>query len=82
MIPPAQPADYDSDDSQVKKKIKVAALEWQGQTFYVTGKESALHILRETYSVRSLMDDSNCWSITWEILLTTIQFDVIPSQLC
>jgi hypothetical protein len=33
------------------------ALEYNGQTFYVTGKESALHILRETYSVRSLMED-------------------------
>jgi hypothetical protein len=51
------PTDYDSDDPQVKKKTKVAALEWQGKTFYVTGKESALHILRETYSVRSLMED-------------------------
>ena len=49
----AQPINYDSDDSQVKKKTKVAAVEWQGQTFYVTGKESALHILRETYSVRA-----------------------------
>jgi hypothetical protein len=51
------PTDYDSDDSQVKKKIKVATLDWQGQTFYVTGKESALNILRETYSVRALMED-------------------------
>jgi len=60
----AQPADsfaptldYDSDDSQVKKKTKVSALEWQGQTFYITGKESALHILRDTFSVRSFMED-------------------------
>ena len=53
----AQPADYDSDDSQVKKKTKIAALEYNGQTFYVTGKESALHILRDTYSFRSLMED-------------------------
>jgi DNA mismatch repair ATPase MutL len=54
----AQPTtDYDSDDSQVKKKIKVASLDWQGQTFYVTGKESALNILRETYSVRTLMEE-------------------------
>jgi hypothetical protein len=52
----AQPVDYDSDDSQVKKKTKVAALDFNGQTFYVTGKESALHILRDTYSVRSLME--------------------------
>ena len=49
--------DYDSDDSQVKKKTKVSALEWQGQTFYITGKESAFHILRDTFSVRSLMED-------------------------
>jgi len=49
--------DYDSDNSQVKKKTKVSALEWQGQTFYITGKESALHILRDTFSVRSLMED-------------------------
>jgi hypothetical protein len=44
--PAAQPIDYDSDDSQVKKKTKVASLEWQGKVFYVTGKESALNILR------------------------------------
>jgi hypothetical protein len=36
--------DYDSDDSQVKKKTKVAELEWQGQTFYVTGKKSAFYV--------------------------------------
>ena len=52
-----QPVDYDSNDSQVKKKTKVAALDYNRQTFYVTGKESALHILRDTYSVRSLMED-------------------------
>jgi len=51
------PAGYDSDDSQVKKKTKVASLEWQGKVFYVTGKESALNILRDTFSVRTLMED-------------------------
>jgi hypothetical protein len=51
------PLDYDSDDSQVKKKTKVAAVEWQGKTFYVTGKESALTTLRDTFSVRTLMED-------------------------
>jgi hypothetical protein len=51
------PTEYDSDDSQVKKKTKVAALEWQGKTFYVTSKESAINILRDTYSVRSLMEE-------------------------
>jgi hypothetical protein len=47
---------YDSDDSQVRKKIKVASMEWQGQTFYITGKESVLIILRDTHSVRTLME--------------------------
>jgi len=51
------PIDYDSDDSQVKKKTKVAAVEWQGKTFYITGKESALTTLRDTFSVRTLMED-------------------------
>ena len=41
----AHPIDYDSDDSQVKKKTKVTALEWQGET------------LRNTFSVRTLMED-------------------------
>jgi hypothetical protein len=40
--------EYDSDDSQVKKKIKVACMDWQGQTFYITGKESVMIILRDT----------------------------------
>ena len=71
----AQPADYDSDDSQVKKKTKVAALEYNGQTFYVTGKESALHILRDTYSVRSLMEDGQLQLLVHHVgdLLTIIQ---------
>jgi hypothetical protein len=53
----SQRVDYDSDDSQVKKKTKVAALEWHGKTFYVTGKESAINILRDTFSVRTLMEE-------------------------
>jgi hypothetical protein len=53
----ARPMDYDSDDSQVKKKTKVAAVEWQGKTFYVTGMESALTTLRDTFSVQTLMED-------------------------
>ena len=32
-------------------------MEWQGKTFYVTGKESALTTLRDTFSVRTLMED-------------------------
>ena len=43
--------EYDSDDSQVKKKIKVASIDWQGQTYYITGKESVIVILRDTSSV-------------------------------
>lgn len=50
-------AEYDSDDSQVKKKTEVAALEWYGQTSYVTGKETAMNVLRDTFSVRTLMED-------------------------
>ena len=49
--------EYDSDDSQVKKKIKVASMDWQGQTYYITGKESVIVILRDTSSVRTLMED-------------------------
>ena len=49
--------EYDSDDSQVKKRIKVASMDWQGQTFYITGKESVITIMRDTYSVRTLMED-------------------------
>ena len=55
-----QPNDYDSDDSQVKTimtRRSDDSLEWQGQTFCITGKESALHILRDTFSVRSVMKD-------------------------
>ena len=80
----AQPTDYDSDDSQVKKKTKVAALEWQGQTFYVTGKESALHILRETYPVRSLMEDGLLQLLVHHVgdFVNNYTADVIPSQLC
>jgi len=53
----APPLNYDSDDSQVKKKTKVASVEWHGKTFFVTGKESALNILRDTFSVRTLMEE-------------------------
>jgi len=49
--------EFDSDDSQVKKKIKVASMDWQGQTFYITGKESVITVLRDTHSVRTLMED-------------------------
>ena len=49
--------EYDSDDSQVKKKIKVASMDWQGQTYYITGKESVIVILRDISSVRTLMED-------------------------
>jgi DNA polymerase III delta subunit len=32
-------------------------MEGQGQTFYITGKESVINVLRDTYSVRTLMED-------------------------
>jgi len=53
----APAVDYNSDDSQVKKRIKVAYMDWQGQTFYITAKESVITILRDTYSVRTHMED-------------------------
>jgi hypothetical protein len=34
-------------------------MEWQGQTFYITGKESVINVLRDTYSVRTLMEDGH-----------------------
>ena len=53
----SQAVEYDSDDSQVKKRKKVASVEWHGQTFYIIGKESVINKLRDTYSVRTLMED-------------------------
>ena len=38
--------DYDSDDSQLKKKTNIARLDWLGKTYEMIGKENALHILR------------------------------------
>ena len=32
-------------------------MDWQGQTYYVTGKESVIVILRDTSSDRTLMED-------------------------
>ena len=32
-------------------------MDWQGQTYYITGKESVIVILRDTSSVRTLMED-------------------------
>ena len=48
--------DYDSDDSQLKKKTNIARLEWLGKTYEMIGKENALHILRMSQSVRTLME--------------------------
>lgn len=46
---------YDSDDSQVKKKTKIAAVEYHDKAFYVKGKENALHILRAAQSIRIMI---------------------------
>ena len=48
--------DYDSDDSQLKKKTNIARLEWLGKTYEMISKENALHILRMSQSVRTLME--------------------------
>ena len=52
----ARSTDYDSDGSQLKKKTNIARLEWLGKTYEMIGKENALHILRMSQSVRTLME--------------------------
>lgn len=47
--------DYDSDDSQLKKRVKIASVEYFGKSYAVTGKENVISILRETQSIRTLM---------------------------
>jgi hypothetical protein len=51
--------DYDSDDSQLKKKTNIARMEWMGKTYEMIGKENALHILRMSQSVRTLMEPNH-----------------------
>jgi hypothetical protein len=52
------PSDSDSDDSQVRRQVKVSTVQWAGKKFSVTGKESSFRILRDTQSVRTLMCDN------------------------
>jgi len=51
-----QSTDSDSEDSQVKKRVKISTVEYQGKDFHVTGKENVLSILRDTHSVRTMME--------------------------
>jgi len=44
-----QSTDSDSEDSQVKKRVKISTVEYQG-------KENVLSILRDTHSVRTMME--------------------------
>jgi hypothetical protein len=63
-----------------------------GTNLYLTGKESALHILRETFSVRSLMEDGQLQLLVHHVrdfvnnytadVLKWVSFDVMPSLLC
>ena len=53
---PTVTTDYDSDDSEQRKMVKVATLQYEGEEFRVLGKESVIKILRETQSVRTLME--------------------------
>ena len=50
-------ANVHSTSQAVKKRKKVASMERHGQTFYIIGKESVINKLRDTYSVRTLMED-------------------------
>ena len=59
-VTPAAPATatgYASDDSEEQKMVKVVKLRYGGDDFEVLGKESVIKILRETQSVRTLMED-------------------------
>ena len=51
-----QSTDSDSEDSQVRKRVKISTIEYQGKDFHVTGKENVLSILRDTHSVRTMME--------------------------
>ncbi len=48
---------YESDDSEEQKMVKVVKLRYGGEDFEVLGKENVIKILRETQSVRTLMED-------------------------
>ena len=73
---PAIATDYESDDSEERKMMKVVKLRYEGEDFEVLGKESVIKILRETQSVRTLMEDGqlellvrheggvSCWHLT------------------
>ena len=51
-----QSTDSDSEDSQVRKRVKISTIEYQGKDFHVTGKENVLSILRDTHSIRTMME--------------------------
>jgi hypothetical protein len=51
-----QSSDCNSDDLQVKIKVKIETVEYHGKAFYVTGKKNVLSTLRETHSVRTMME--------------------------
>ena len=55
----SQPAvDYDSDDSEQRKLVKMAKVTYLNKVYPVLGKESVIKILRDTHSVRTLMEDN------------------------
>jgi hypothetical protein len=71
-----QSTDSDSEDSQVKKRVKISTVEYQGKDFHLTGKENVISILRDTHSVRTMMEIGQLMEIGQcnmkEILSTTI----------
>ena len=54
---PAQGAGYDSDDSEARKMVRVNKLQYDGKEYQALGKESVVKLLRDTQSVRTLMED-------------------------
>ena len=50
--------DYDSDDSEQRKMVKMAKVTYLNKVYPVLGKESVIKILRDTHSVRTLMENN------------------------
>ena len=50
--------DYYSDDCKQRRKVKIATVQYRGQQFSVLGKENVIKLLRDTQSVRTLMEDN------------------------
>ena len=49
---------YDSDDSEQRRKVKIATVQYQSKQFSVLGKENVIKLLRDTQSVGTMMEDN------------------------